>query len=216
MAKNLLDVYQRNPTFDPSWGAGMQQLPEGNIFVPDGWNLGWRADAPFEGIHNEPPGLVAHRPEATIINEWQGLEPELTPDASYAWKIFVQNPLYAWIMLNLPIALPAGNYKFQVKVWPKLHLLAIRIRPTHGLRKSGYNLQTAARLTGCMISTMRPTTCSNGASCMLAGRSISSCTSKASTRLTTLSSSIGCAWKRLRAHQSQGRAAMMASWSSGR
>lgn len=122
MAKNLLDVYQRNSTFDPSWGAGMRQLPEGNIFVPDGWDLGWRADAPFEGIHNEPPGLVARRPEATIINEWQGLEPELTPDASYAWKIFVQNPLYAMIALNSPIALPAGNYKLQVKVWPKLHM----------------------------------------------------------------------------------------------
>ena len=122
MARNLLDIYQRNPTFDPSWGAGMQQLPEGNIFVPDGWNLGWLADVPFEGIHNEPPGLVARRPEATIINEWMNLEPELTPDYSYAWKIFVQNPLYAMITLNSPITLPAGNYKLQVKVWPKLHM----------------------------------------------------------------------------------------------
>ena len=127
MAQNLLDP--RNSTFDPSWGQGTRQLPEGNIFIPDGWDLGWLADVPFAGIHNEPAGLVAHRPEAVSINQWQGLEPELTPDFSYALKVFVQNPLYAWLLLNAPIALPAGDYVFRAKVWPKLHLNGVPGNP---------------------------------------------------------------------------------------
>lgn len=119
---NLL--INHNPTFDPSWGGGMTQHPDhANIFIPAGWEIGWLEGEPFPGIHNDPPTLVAHRPEAVIINEWAGLEPELTPDDSYTWKIFVQNCLYTWISLREPLNLPAGMYVLQLKVWPKLHMV---------------------------------------------------------------------------------------------
>ena len=113
----------QNPLFDPHWGAGTRQHPEyHNIFLPDGWDLGFLDREPFDGIHGDPPGLVAHRPEANGITHGQ-FEPELTPDDPHTWKVFVRNPLYAWLFPLRPPSAPAGTYALTVKVWPKLHLV---------------------------------------------------------------------------------------------
>jgi hypothetical protein len=107
-----------NPEFNET--VGVWQHPEhANIRGPVGWALGWKDGEPFDGIAEG----VAHRPEAEIISEWMGLEPELTPDDSFTWKVFVQNPLYASIAPAEPIPLPAGRYRLGIKVWPKIHLL---------------------------------------------------------------------------------------------
>jgi hypothetical protein len=117
-----------NPTFDPSLDAddGSNDSTWGyedtNIYGPKGWGLGWLNGEPFDGIHDDPPDLVARRPEAKIITEWDGLEPALTPDDSYAWDVFVRNPLYAWLYPAERPDAPEGVYRLMVKVWPKLHM----------------------------------------------------------------------------------------------
>ena len=104
-----------NSTFDPQFGV----VQDEGIFMPKDWLVGYR-EGPFDGIQL---GQSAYKPEASILNKWMGLEPELFPSDSYTWKIFGRNCLYSWFGPREILNLPAGTYTTKILVWPKLHML---------------------------------------------------------------------------------------------
>lgn len=89
-----------------------------NIFLPDGFELGWVDNQPFDGIDI---GQIAHRPEAMLLTADMPLDPELFGPSGCTWKVFVRNPLFFWFKPVDAFNFAAGVYRVRMRVWPKIH-----------------------------------------------------------------------------------------------